>query len=68
MPKRFPTEIFVKIDTDPTDKTLAWFVADDEMTGMVSVGRKEKIAVYKLVELREIAGVVTHKRLPTPRG
>lgn len=68
MAKQFPKEMFVKIDADPTDKSLQWFLADDEMHGLVNMGGKEKIAVYKLVELREITGVVQHKKLPAPRA
>lgn len=68
MAKKFPKELIVKIETDPSDKSLSWFLADETMGGMLGMNVKEKLAVYKLVEVREVVtGVVSHRKVPTPR-
>jgi len=61
MSKKFPKQLFVKIEMD---KDIQWFLAGESMDEMLTMNVKDKLAVYKLVEVREvITGVVSHKRV-----
>lgn len=59
--KKFPKELFVKIETDTNDDTSSWFLADDNIQEHASIGVTTKVAVYKLVEVRAVTGTVTYK-------
>jgi predicted RNase H-like HicB family nuclease len=53
--KKFPFRLFVKIE-QPDD--TPYFVAQDDLTGMVEVGETVKVAIYQLVEFGDIEGVI----------
>lgn len=54
MPK-FPNRIFVRREMADNESFL---VADEDITTMVTVGDKEKVATYSLVEVNELEGAV----------
>lgn len=63
MATRFPKELIVKIETNAADKT-SWFLAGESMDEMLGMNVKDKLAVYKLVEIREVVtGVVSHRKV-----
>lgn len=64
MTKKFPNELIIKLETDPTDKSLSWFIAGEAMDDMIGMNSKERLAVYKLVEVREVvSGIVSHRKV-----
>lgn len=64
MAKKFPKEVFIKIETDPNDKACQWFLAGKTVDEMVGMNCKERLAVYKLVEIREVAsGIVSQRKV-----
>lgn len=63
MLKKFPKEIIVKIEANAQDKT-AWLLAGETVDEMLGMNSKEKLAVYKLVEVREVvSGVVSQRKI-----
>lgn len=63
MRKTFPKELIVKIDSNEQDKT-SWFLAGETVDEMIGMNSKEKLAVYKLVEVREVvSGVVSQRKV-----
>jgi hypothetical protein len=61
---KFPHRIYARRELSDNEIFL---VADEDITTMVGVGDKEKVAIYSLVEVNEIEGAVinsgTKKRL-----
>jgi hypothetical protein len=55
MPK-FPKSLCVKIETD-TSAGTEYFVATEDIDGMVEMGEKIPVGVYKLVEIKTVEGV-----------
>lgn len=58
--QKLPKAIFVAIKMDGNEP---YFIADNNECELVDMGEKQKIGVYKLVETREIEGVVKQKVL-----
>lgn len=54
MAKKFPTTLYVKVCEDGGTE---YFTADDDMTGMVDMGERAKIATYKLTATQMVQGV-----------
>lgn len=54
----FPEEIFVKWESDRSDEESKWLLADERQEGFAILGDTQRIAVYKLVELRDVTGVI----------
>lgn len=64
MAKKFPKELIVKIETDSNDRSCQWFLAGETVDEMVGMNSKERLAVYKLVELREVtSGIVSQRKV-----
>lgn len=57
MSKKFPKNLFVKVEKDSNGPT-EYFIADADITGMVEMGTKTKIATYALVDVVECEGVI----------
>lgn len=57
---KLPATIFVKHEKDGD---LSYLVADANVTSLVEMGEKLKVGVYRLVETREITGVVSSRKL-----
>lgn len=55
--------MFLKRETDPSDKSLAWHIADPNIIGLVEMGQTKRIGVYELVQIREATGVVSHRKI-----
>jgi hypothetical protein len=55
MAKKLPTTLYVKIEKDGTTE---YFVADDEMYGLVEKGDRIKIGTYELVETTMAEAIV----------
>jgi hypothetical protein len=55
MTKQFPKTLFVKVEeSTPAD----YFLADEGLDGMVEVGQRVRIAVYKLSHIDTVEGMV----------
>jgi hypothetical protein len=55
MPK-FPKTLCVKIETD-ANAGNDYFIASEDIDGMVEMGEKILVGVYKLTELKTVEGV-----------
>lgn len=55
MTKQFPDTLFVKIETSDGED---YFVANEEVYGLVELGVKIKVAAYRLVEISTAEAVV----------
>lgn len=59
MAKKFPKNLYVKIEKDGSTE---YFSADEMLWPLVEMGEKVKIATYQLVGVQEAQGVVETKR------
>lgn len=55
MAKKFPKKMFVKIDSDSEND---YFIANEDMGGMCDVGERVQIAIYQLVQIDTVEGLV----------
>lgn len=53
---KFPKTLCVKIETDASAGN-DYFVATEDIDGMVEMGEKILVGVYKLIELKTVEGV-----------
>lgn len=56
MAKRFPKQLFVKVQKDGN---LEYFTADEDAYALVEMGEKIKVATYQLVEIQDAEGVAS---------
>jgi hypothetical protein len=55
MTKKFPKKLFVKVEqATPED----YFVAEEGIEGMCMVGERVKVAIYELVQVDTLEGLV----------
>lgn len=59
--RKFPRQVSVKIEHGGDGED--WLVANvgKDMLGHAELGQTVKVAIYELVEVREVQGVATHK-------
>lgn len=58
MPKKLPKQLFVKIEMDPNDKGISYFMAADTLDGLMDDDGPETVGIYKLVETTRVEKVI----------
>ena len=59
MPKKLPTQLFVRSEIDPNDKDASWFSASDTLEASMSdTDGPETVGVYQLVETKRVEKVI----------
>lgn len=66
--KTYPKTVTVKIEDDGDSNDYLVANSGDDMLGHAEVGKKIKVGIYKLVEVREVEGVAQTRVLKGRAG
>jgi len=58
MVKKLPAQVLVRWDVDSDEPYL---IANERLIDHAEIGQKRKVGIYKLVEVRDVEGVASHK-------